>query len=880
MLPSGTVTFLFTDIEGSTRLWEQHSEPMTTAVARHDEIISSIIPEHSGHVIKQLGDGFHAVFAAAGDAVAATVEAQLRLSSEDWDLPEPLAVRMGLHSGEAQERGGDYYGSSVNRAARLMATAHGGQIVLSLATQELVRDDLPAEAELLDLGAHLLKDLTRPEEIFQVLHPGLRSEFPALRSLEGSPHNLPAQLTALIGREGELSEAERLVGEARLLTLAGPGGVGKTRLSLQVAADLLDRFAEGAWFVELAPLVDEGVIPKEVASALSIQEQADRPVMETLIAAMRDQMLLLTLDNCEHLIRGVAEFVGELLRACPDVKILATSRQPLGIAGEVVWQVPPLPVPDVGEADEIELSPSVRLFAERAAQATSGFALQPEDAPAVVEICRRLDGIPLALELAAAQARVLSPSEIAVRLDDRFALLGAARSSIPRHETLEAAISWSYELLADEERELMRNLSVFRGGFTMEAVEAVCASESWGPVGALPHISSLVDQSLVIADRLDGSTRYRMLETIREYGWVQLVAEQEEEETVARHMEFFIDVAEHNHRKVQSRDQLEALAVFDSEHDNLRVVLERAVDRGDYTAAFRMAGGLSFFWWLRAHFGECRRWYRQLFAEDPGVDPKLRARVLIGAGEFAFRTTDPEQAESWLSEAVELARSSGSKRLEGWALVNGATARVYRSGPDAEFGSLVNEAVAVFSQIGDQHGLGYASFIQALSSLTKLGSPDWSDEEQERSLAVVETLLPAGRQLGERNLLGHLLEVRANLAWYSGDRELASSLFDEALDAFVEIGNLGCLSHCLGSVAGFANEQDRPQDAMALWWATEALRDSVGVHANYAEREWYERQISPATQRVSADVQAEAEARGRSLTLPETLELAREVGRG
>ena len=877
MLPTGTVTFLFTDIEGSTRLWEQHPEEMKVAVAKHDEIVRSAIAENSGQVIKQLGDGFHAVFPAAGDAVAATVDAQLRLGAQEWDLPAPLVARMGLHSGEAEERAGDYYGSSVNRAARLMATAHGGQVVLSLATQELVQDDLSMDTELADLGSHLLKDLTRPEHVFQVVHPGLRSEFPALRSLEGRPHNLPAQLTDLIGREEELLEVERLVGQTRLLTLAGPGGVGKTRLSLQVAADLLDSFPQGAWFVELAPLVEEEVIAKEVASSLAIQEQADRPVMETLIGTMKDQTLLLTIDNCEHLIEGVAAFADELLRLCPNVRVLTTSRQPLGISGEMVWQVPPLSVPE-DDGDEVEQSPAVQLFAERAAQAASGFALSAEDAPSVVEICRRLDGIPLALELAAAHARVLSPEEIASRLDDRFALLTAARSQLERHETLEAAIGWSYELLAKEEQELMRRLAIFRGGFTLEAVEAVCASEAWGAVGALPHLASLVDQSLVIADRLNGSTRYRMLETIREYGWAQLLGEKEDAEAVKRHRDFFIELAELNHRTAQSKDQLEALDIFDIEHDNCRVVLERTVQEGDYTSAFRMAGALSWFWWLRAHFGECRRWYRQLFAAEADVDPKLRARVLIGAGEFAFRTADSDHAELWLSEAVELGRSSGSKRLEGWALVNLATALVYRSGPDEEFESLIEKAVSVFSEIGDQHGLGYASFIQALGTLAELSSPGWREEAKQRSLATVEALLPAGRQLGERNLLGHLLEVRANLAWFDDDEELATALFDEALEAFIDIGNLGCLSHCVGSVAGFANRRGRSEDALALWWASEELRDSVGVQANYLEREWYDRQVAAVTEKMSTEAQEEIETRGRSLTLSEMLELARNVG--
>ncbi len=481
-LPTGTVTFLFTDIEGSTRLWEQFPEAMQTALTRHDVLLRGIVESHGGGVIKSTGDGLHAVFNRATEGLAATLACQQALAGEVWTgLPSPLRVRMGLHTGESELRDDDYFGSTLNRAARLMSIAAGGQALLSSATTELVLDQLPQGVVLQDLGEHRLKDLTRPEHVFQLSSPGLPTDFPPLRSLNTLPNNLPVQLTSFIGREDEMAEAKRLLATTRLLTLTGPGGTGKTRLSLQVAADVLDVFPDGAWLAELAPLSDPVLVSQTVASVLGVREQPGRPLVDTLIDYLRAKSLLLILDNCEHLIEACDQLVTSLLSACPRLKILPSSREALGIAGETTYRVPSLSLPDARHStpEALMQCEAVHLFVERAQAVQPRFALTSRNLNATIQICRRLDGIPLALELAAARLRLFTVEQIAARLDDRFRLLtGGSRSALPRHQTLEALIDWSYDLLPEPEREALRRLSVFAGGWTFDAAEAIIGPEA------------------------------------------------------------------------------------------------------------------------------------------------------------------------------------------------------------------------------------------------------------------------------------------------------------------------------------------------------------------------------------------------------------------
>jgi predicted ATPase/class 3 adenylate cyclase len=500
--PTGTLTFLFTDIEGSTRLWEHDAPAMQAALARHDELLKLAIEERGGYVFKTVGDAFCAVFPTASDALEAALEIQRRLLSSEWEQSEPLRVRMALHTGAAEERDGDYFGPPVNRVARLLSAAHGGQVLLSLPTQELVRDQLLVGTTLRDLGEHRLKDLFRPERVFQLSAPELPSEFPPLRTLEAYRNNLPLQPTPLIGRENEVSEVcDLLGGEAtRLLTLTGPGGIGKTRVALQAAADLLEDFTDGAFFVPLATLTEAELFFSAVAETLGVKETAEQPLDETLKDYLSERRLLLLLDNFEQVLEA-APSVTELLAGAPGLKVLATSRAPLGLYGEHEFPVPPLSMPDLKRPPLLERLThyeAVRLFLERAQAVKPDFKVTNESAPAVAEICVRLDGLPLAIELAAARIKMLPPKAMLHRLGSRLKLLtGGARDLPERQRTLRATIEWSFALLDEGEQLLFGRLAVFSGGRTLEAIEAICDAEGDLPVDAFDGVSSLLDKSLI-----------------------------------------------------------------------------------------------------------------------------------------------------------------------------------------------------------------------------------------------------------------------------------------------------------------------------------------------------------------------------------------------
>lgn len=586
--PTGTVTFLFTDLERSTRLWEEQPESMQAALARHDAVLADAVAEHDGVVIKGTGDGIHAVFATADQAVAAAIAGQRALSTEDWGTVGPLRVRMGLHTGVAEERGGDYYGPVLNRAARLMGVAHGGQVLCSQTSADLVRDTLARPAHLIELGPHVLRDLHRPEVVFQVGHPELTGSFPRLPTVVMGAGNLPRQLTSFVGHDDELLTIPTLLAETPLVTLTGVGGVGKTRLAIEVASATAHRFRDGAWICELASVRDADAVTSALLETFSIQLRTGSSVDDTLWQFLVAKEMLVVLDNCEHLLRPVAALAETITRDCPGVRVLATSREGLGLPGERILAVGSLGIPDTGDVEAIAESDAVRLFVERAQAVRAGFALDARNMDAVAEVCKRLDGVPLAIELAAARVAMLTPAEVAKRLDQRFRLLtGSEHGAAERHQTLRAAIDWSYDLLDEPERRVLDRLSVFAGGFSLDAAEAVTCGGVVEHSEVFEILAHLVARSLVQADAASTETRYRLLETVRQYAQEHLDEAGETESVRDAHARW---CASFVGDLVASRHAGEGRLARESavhETDNVRAALAWTIETGDLDTLLR-----------------------------------------------------------------------------------------------------------------------------------------------------------------------------------------------------------------------------------------------------------------------------------------------------
>jgi predicted ATPase/class 3 adenylate cyclase len=748
--PSGTVTLLFTDIAGSSRAWEAQPEAMANALVRHDELLRTAIERAGGFVFKTVGDAFCAAFSRPVDGLKAALAAQRAMAVEGWPEPVVLEVRMALHTGVCEERDGDYFGPTVNRVARLEAVAHGGQIVLSRAAAELVRDLLPDEVVLMDLGEHRLKDLGRPERVFQVDAVGLETTFPPLRSLDNPElgNNLPAQLTSFIGRKRELREIRVLIDESRLVTLVGAGGVGKTRLALQIAAELVDLAGRnGVWFADLAPLSDPELVAPTVASAIGVHEEPGHPVVETLVDTLQDRNVLIVLDNCEHMIVSSAQVAVSLLRSCPLIHIIVTSREPLNVSGERVYRVPSLTLPlaDHLGASEATSSEAVRLFIERAADHRPDISLDDTDAPMVASVCRRLDGIPLAIELAAARLRSMTLVEIDGRLDDRFRLLTAGgRTALPRHQTLRALIDWSYELLSETDQAVLARLWLFGGGWNLEAAEAVCGGDEGETREVLDRLSSLVDKSLVQTETVDGSTRYDLLETIRQYAGDKLAAMGEDavREATAAHVNVFLDLAEEAAPHLLGASaQSHWVGRLEREHANLRAAMARLMaDTARPERAVRLAVALRDFWILSGNFSEGIETLDAVLALETEDFVHLRGQALVAAGYLRSEQNDYASATAHLERGLAIARSVDDP-------------------------SLISEVLFELSWIRFHQG-------------------DFTD-----ALALADEALDAARLSNHVTLIARALRTRAN-ALAPLDRVAARTQYIEALDHSRATGDL------------------------------------------------------------------------------------------
>jgi predicted ATPase/class 3 adenylate cyclase len=856
-LPSGVVTFLFTDIKGSTQLWEHHPQAMRGALARHDFLLRQTIEEHRGYVFKTVGDAFCAAFAEAGDALAAALITQGRLQAESWG-ETPIQVRMALHTGTAEERDDDYFGVPLNRVARLLATGHGGQVLLSAATAERVRDSLPDGVSLRDMGERRLKDLLQPEHIYQLVIANLPADFPPLKTLEVTRSNLPAPLTSFIGREKEMTEVKRLLlpsaggaepaGSGRLVTLSGPGGTGKTRLSLQVAADVLSEFADGLWLVELASIANPSLLSQTIAATLGLSDQGNRLYLEVVADYLRSKKVLLILDNCEHLLDEAVRCVEFLLKGCPTLRILVSSREALGVAGERLYRVPSLAIPDpqhLPPLHVLEQYDALRLFVERAISALPDFALTADNAAAAADLCARLDGIPLAIELAAARVNALRVEQIAARLDDRFRLLtGGSRAAMPRQQTLRALIDWSWELLAAGEQAVLRRLSVFTGGWTLAAAEAVCANESEGvgdgqgdrvftapiiiqPFDILDLLTHLVNKSLVMVERHPGEeARYRLLETIRQYAREKLVESGEAAATRQQHWVFFSQLAAASERQVQGAGQQAWLYKLDLEHDNLRAALDWSLHQyelfqgtGMVFQGLQMATALWWFWFLRGYLHEGRDWLERLMAHTQDIPASLRARILARNSFLATFQGELKQARALAQEAITLCGESGDKEELAIALfVMGTVGRSLGKVEEAQLA--YTESLSLFQELKNDWGIALVMHLLGWMALRR------NDLVQAERLG--EESLTIRRRLGVPVGVAASLDLLADIARRRGNYDKAADLLTESLSISQTVKSRPISAITLNLLAIVASDLGDMERARKLYEEGIALYQDLG----------------------------------------------------
>ncbi|MFP5331287.1 MAG: adenylate/guanylate cyclase domain-containing protein [Acidimicrobiia bacterium] len=777
-MSQGALTFLFTDIEGSTRRWAD-GEKMSDMLAHHDRIARDVTTSYGGQVVKHTGDGIFAVFDKAADAVEAAVAMQRGITEVAYEA-EPILVRMGLHTGTAIAREDDLFGLDVSTCARIMGAAHGGQILASDTVRSLVgRHDT---VEFVSLGSHRLKDLADPRVLFQVSAPGLDDGFPPLRTLEAVPHNLPVQLTSFVGREADVATVADLVQSHRLVTLTGVGGTGKTRLSLQVAAELTDRFPDGVWFVELAPVADPDGVPIALASVLGVRHergQADA-VRDRLLDRLRPWRSLLVIDNCEHLLGAVAGLASEILSTAPEVRVLASSREGLGIRGEHIWQVPSL---EVGEDAD---SAAVRLFLDRAQAVAPQLDWNDQVGGHIVRICRLLDGIPLAIELAAARARVLSPEQIAARLDDRFRLLtGGSRAALPRQQTLEATVDWSYRLLTEQERRLFERLSVFVGGFTLEAAEAVGAGDGIAADDVLDLVTGLVDRSMILADQgPSGVSRYRMLETLRAFGFQRLADADAAAAWKDRHLSYFSDWL--GSVDLFGWDLFESASLVGVERGNIGAAFEWAQQQ-DSSHQAPLAAALALDRYLnQGDPEEALAVIRTAAGATSGNE--LRLRTMHGRLLYALARVDEFLA---VASDIEQAAESAGQADAVWALAEIGLIYAYAPELEAERGiELTERAVERSVGLPDQnrfrafHSLAFASLWG--------GRPDQMTEAVERAVEIGRRLKP----VAVINALSTLLLVAMTIDQRDGT-DLTSAVEDELFDVWEASGRVGTPEYVL-----------------------------------------------------------------------------------
>ena len=899
--PTGTVTFVFSDLEGSTRLLSSLREAYGDLLDDYYALVGSTFERHGGVELDRAGDGLFHSFPSARRAVAAAGEAQRAMEAHHWPEEAVVRARMGLHTGEPIGARSRYFGMDVHRAARIAAAGHGGQILLSQTTRDLVGSDLPPGSSLADLGQHWLKDLADAEHLYQLSAEGLPRAFPPLRSLTTLPNNLPRHLSTFVGRTSDLAEVRQLITQAPLVTLTGPGGVGKTRLALQLAAEMLDTFVDGAWLVELESLTEGSLVPQEVAIALGVAKESDADAKQALMGHIRGREMLLVLDTCEHLLDDCARLANSLLRACPGLRILATSREPLGVTGERLYPVRSLSLPTNKHiqaahlADEYE---AIGLFRERARAADPAFEINTDNAAAVVEICGRLDGIPLAIELAAARIRALTSQQIAERLDDRFRLLtGGSRTVMPRHQTLRAAIDWSFDLLPDDERVVMSRLSVFAGAFTLEAAEAVCSAGEIERYAVLDHVTRLVEKSLVFRQ----TDMFRILETVRGFARERSLEAGESEGAYARHRDWYLGVVREAapafFRGPESAPWLDRL---EAEHDNLRAALAWSIDEpGGSQVALELVAGLWRFWEIRGYLAEGRQWLDRALALTKEASV-LRADALTGAGILAAAQGDHAAAVRYHEESLRIHEELENEASIRYALNNLANATLHYG--DHDRARKLYEQVVQLSGDRDPQGLPFSLvnladvadrqgdyeaakgyYEQALSAIgsegdawatayalgsygqsaARHGDFDMAHERYQEALAIYRA---TGDERGEARVMTSLAE----LASAQGDDESARGLFYDALRIRCRLGDSQGICASLERMSGSAMRDDAMRAARILA-AASAMRERTGARLSLKDQAQLDQQLATLQASLGDERFQRAWRDGRLLTLDDAL---------
>lgn len=906
-LPTGTVTLLFTDIEESTRLLQQVGGLYSRVLAECRDLLRTAFRQWNGHEVDTQGDAFFVAFPRATDAVSAAVHVQRILAAHSWPTDIVLRMRIGIHTGEPERSAEGYVGLAVHYAARIMSAAHGGQILLSQTTRDFVEHDLPDGVNLQDMGAHRLKDLQHPSHLYQLVIPGLPADFPPLKTLNTHSNNLPVQLTSLIGREQEGATVQRLLRreDVRLLTLTGPGGMGKTRLGLQVAAELTDRFADGVYFVNLAPISDPSLVIPTIAQTVALKETANQPLFDLLKAYLRDRHLLLLLDNFEQ-VASAAVQVTDLVAACSKLKVIVTSREVLHVRGEHEFAVPPLAVPNpthVHDLARLSQYEAVTLFISRAQAIKPDFQVTHANAPAVAEICIRLDGLPLAIELAAARIKLLTPQALLARLDQRLAVLtSGARDAPTRQQTLRNTIEWSYNLLDPDEQRLFRMISYFYGGCILEAAEAICTEPGDSKEQVLNGVASLIDKSLLQQTEVGAWSRLLMLETVREYALERLATSNEEmEKTWQAHALYYLELAEQAALELRGPQQAVWLERLEIEHDNLRAVMRWVLERWEKwhhsEMALRLGGALERFWQMRSHFIEGLKFLERALAGSQEAPIALRAKVLRAAASMALSQGDISRATAWCTESLTFFKELSDKRGMATSLnILGCVARI--QGKTATARAIHEEALTLSRQAADRQCIAesllyLADYISSLDkarvleeslmisressdvwtvaiTLLYLANQSISEGEYTTALSLTEESLALCQELGNRDGMAHGLFLKGWLALRRGDYAMGRSLLEESLAISKELGDRRASAHLLVLLRQMASNEGDHEMVRALQKESKAIYKElakwrgVGSSLNELEQAAFKQSMDEPKQvltaRESATVSAASQA--------------------